>query len=590
MIRLLKNLLVHVGFIVAIVFLNASSEGKVTDSIERLLDTSYVLSGHNPEGSLIAVQNAIQLSKQIDNDTLLADSYIEMSYVQSDLGNIPEATEYAFKALTLYEKHGDKPGMATAYMRIAWDKLVIGEYDNVYDYLYESLHLARSSNDSVTLSTVYHMLGAAYNWTNKYQNIASKQDSFHMWLDSAIYYDRKAVEIRRRKNIRGLHSTLNNLGMVLQRKALATGKGFELAEKAYQESLEIRKNNHDTMGMAASYINLAQLSRRKGDLDKAVKYARKGIHLAEEIDYPFHKKLGYNQLSKIYENIGNYDSALFYYKKYTVLQKQAQSTTYKSEIKELETTYEVAKKDQEIELKEQKVQLQRLYLIIMSGMLVMLTILSIYLVNLNQKNKKLSARNELLVKENNHRVKNNLQVISGLLSLQANRLNEKKSKEAILGSQLRIQTIGLIHNRLYGDEIGMVHLDDFLEELNDQILLSFGFDNIKKRIEIIKQKIKPHKATALGLILNELLTNSCKYAFPRVQEPELFIKLVNGDYNRLILTYKDNGPGFNPDKHHASKEKSFGLNLIKLQVEQLNGKASWKNHGGLTFHLDFKYN
>jgi two-component system, sensor histidine kinase PdtaS len=560
------------------------------DSIKHLLDTSYVLSKINSKQSLAAVSRAIQLSRQLENDTMLADSYIEMSYVQSDLGNVSVATEYAFNALELYEKNNHQSGMARALMRITWDKLVIGEYENVLNYLYESLQLVQAADDSVTLATVYHMLGAAYNWINKYENTPSKQDSFFMCLDSAIYYDRKAVEIRRKKNIRGLHNTLNNLGMVLQRKAFVTGEGFKSAEMAFKESFDIRKNNHDTKGMAASHINLAQLLRRKGELDKAIVHARLGKQLAEKIDDPFHKRLGYNQLHLIHKNLGNYDSAFFYYKKYIVLQNEAQSATYKTEIKELETRYEVAKKDKEIKLQEQKVQLQRLYLFFTGGLLMLLSGISLLLFKLYQKNKKLSSRNALLIREQNHRMKNNLQIISGLLNMQANHSGNVVSKDVIQSSQLRVQTMGLIHKRLYGGEFEHIYMDDFLGELSNHIIHSFGFDNIEKNLKIVKEKIKPDKATSIGLIVNELVSNSCKYAFPFTIVPAMFLQIIHGKYNRMLLTYKDNGPGIRSSYLQNTKNNSFGLKLISLQVEQLNGKASWTNQDGSAFQLEFNLN
>ncbi len=572
-----------------ILFLSSVNFASTPDTIRSLLKASYHLSQQFPDSSHGAVLKAMELSESIHNDTLLADSYLEMSYVKSESGNPSEATLYAFKSIYLYEKLQLPNGMAKGFCRVAWDKLETGNHDDVLDDLYKALDLAKQDVDSSVLSTVYHMLGAAYNWVNKYglkKDIPAFRDSFIMWMDSAIYYDRKTIEIRRAINARGLSNSLNNLGMVLLRKARETQTNFDAVDSVYQEILKMRKANNDHPGISASYTNLSQLERYRGNYSKALEYAHMGRKMAESVDYPFQTRLNFSALSQIHEVMGNSDSALFYSKKYYKMQLEAVGENHKNAIKEMETRYEVSKKDATLNLQQQKLDLQQLYLWFAFAGIVIMVFASIMFFRLYKKNKKLSHRNELLMREQNHRIKNNLQIISGLLSLQANRTSDVNSKGIIESSHARVEAMSLIHKKLYGNSFSTIRLDEFIQELTNQTLISAGIKPTKKSISIIPLEVKADTATSFGLILNELLINSCKYAFSNLAKPELHISLETLTSGKLLLKYSDNGPGFDPTKE-KEKKHSLGLKLIDLQVQQLQGNYEWIRNGSMIFKAFF---
>ncbi len=560
-----------------------------SDSIKKLLSQSFHYSKSNSDSALMAVNLAMKLATQTGNDTLMADTYLEMSYIQFDLGQVDSAVSYAFKALRTYEQCAYAGGMANAYCRIAWDKLDAGEHDIVFPYLYKALELALVQQDSSILARVYHMLGAAYNWTNKYGNdktATAINDSFYMWIDSALHYNRKTVAIRRSLNDRGLSNSLNNLGMVLQRQALYTGENFEEAENVYLEVLKIRQENNDYVGISASYTNLANLERYRGNYQKALHYAHKGRKLADNFAYPFHMKLNVLELSKIHEELENYDSALIYARQYHNLQTQSISVNHKNAIKEMETRYEVSKKDAAISLHQKELRLQRFYLLFSlmgTGILVMI---SIVFFRLYHKNKQLSSHNELLIREQNHRIKNNLQIISGLLSLQANRTSDHFSRDAIEASQARVEAMSLIHKKLYINNFSTIRVDEYIKELAAQILISAGIHLTKKEFELSNLALKADTVTSLGLILNELLINSCKHAFQKTANPELYISFETRTDGKRMLRFKDNGPGFDPAVSNKNPQ-SFGLKLIHLQVLQLQGSYQWERNGGMIFKAVF---
>jgi two-component sensor histidine kinase len=255
-------------------------------------------------------------------------------------------------------------------------------------------------------------------------------------------------------------------------------------------------------------------------------------------------------------------------------------------LSQLTHRFERAIIEEELHAKESILRYQKWLLLIISGILVLAVIFVIMYFRLYQDNKRISNKNSLLLKEQNHRLKNNLQIISGLLSLQANRLQEDTMRDIIEASQYRVNAIGLIHKQLYEQGIEEVELQQFANELINQIIVSFGILNLNRDINIDIIRLPPDKVNSLGLILNELLTNSCKYAFQKTKEPNLVVKINLQEDGSIMLLYKDNGPGFNIKK--AQGKSTFGLTLINIQVAQLEGKSRWKGTGGFTFTLVFR--
>jgi two-component sensor histidine kinase len=205
---------------------------------------------------------------------------------------------------------------------------------------------------------------------------------------------------------------------------------------------------------------------------------------------------------------------------------------------------------------------------------------------LYRQNQRISRRNEELVREQNHRVKNNLQVVSSLLSLQSNRLADEAAKQAVEESQSRIETMAILHRRLYdSDQLVGVYLNQFVEEVVERVLKSFGCYDVRPKYDIPPLAMEADHALRVGLIMNELATNACKYAFPDNDDPVFHIACTQkGSY--LTLTVSDNGSGF---VYSPKSVKTFGMRLIEMQVEQLEGTYAFQSEGnGTVFWMKFR--
>ncbi len=192
----------------------------------------------------------------------------------------------------------------------------------------------------------------------------------------------------------------------------------------------------------------------------------------------------------------------------------------------------------------------------------------------------------LLLKEVHHRVKNNLNVIASIIGLQENRL-EGKEKEELLKSKARIESIAIVHEMLYRDEnFESIDFKSYIQRLSDLLLGMYASDkNIRMHIKSDVTNMPLNVMVQLGIMVNELLTNSIKYAFVN-NEGEITIELIE-DEEDYVFTYSDDGIGHEfPEE--LLKRKSLGIKLIYLTSKQLKGSVQISSPKGLKYEIRFK--
>lgn len=198
------------------------------------------------------------------------------------------------------------------------------------------------------------------------------------------------------------------------------------------------------------------------------------------------------------------------------------------------------------------------------------------------------SEREILLSETHHRVKNNLAVITALLELQSFYVNDSKTTDILKQSQNRIKSIALLHEKLYENK-SLKHVNvalythELLHFIKQSLSVKEKHITIHTQIEPISLEMK--QAMPFGLMLNELITNSYKYAFSERQEGNIWLNICTNE-DHYVLEYKDDGPGFDYD--HNSENKTLGLNLIESFAIQLNGTFEYKpiqNH--LVFEFKF---
>ncbi|MGH7824947.1 MAG: sensor histidine kinase [Candidatus Binatia bacterium] len=194
---------------------------------------------------------------------------------------------------------------------------------------------------------------------------------------------------------------------------------------------------------------------------------------------------------------------------------------------------------------------------------------------------------EILLKEIHHRVKNNLQIISSLLSLQAQKISEPHVQSLFRQARDRVRSMALVHENLYqSPDLGRAELAEYARALMQSLFEAYGeaAANIRLRLELEPVHLPVDVAIPCGLILNELATNALKHAFHGRPKGEITVVLEAGRDGMIRLKVQDNGNGLPPGLDWRSGG-SLGLRLVNMLTEQLNGTLEVRNNHGTIFQL-----
>ncbi|HEX8516576.1 MAG TPA: two-component regulator propeller domain-containing protein [Bacteroidia bacterium] len=196
---------------------------------------------------------------------------------------------------------------------------------------------------------------------------------------------------------------------------------------------------------------------------------------------------------------------------------------------------------------------------------------------------------EILLKEVHHRVKNNLQIINSLINIQSDYVNDPGSLELFKEIRNRIRTISLVHEKLYkSQDYANINVKEYINMLVENLIDTYNFDkNIELRINLQVEYFNLNTIIPLGLLLNEVISNSFKYAFNDTQEGVIEISLEKYGEERYILIIGDNGTGFDHDPF-TGESTTLGLELVRILSDQLNGKIEKLKQKGTYYRLEFK--
>jgi len=193
---------------------------------------------------------------------------------------------------------------------------------------------------------------------------------------------------------------------------------------------------------------------------------------------------------------------------------------------------------------------------------------------------------DVLIQEVHHRVKNNLQVILSLFDMQARNVESEDALKVFQDCKARIRSMSLVHELLYGaSDLSKIDYREYATKLTNDLTASYNHGNIPltTNINIETVELNINKAVPLGLLTNEVLTNSLKHAFHNEPHPEIFIKQIPSD--KLKIAIGDNGEGL-PSGVDFENPKSFGLKIIRLLAEQLNAELTVESKKGTVYTLE----
>jgi len=247
-------------------------------------------------------------------------------------------------------------------------------------------------------------------------------------------------------------------------------------------------------------------------------------------------------------------------------------------------------------VKEEKLQKERKVRGLLIGAAALLLVSAIIILHLYRKQRlknrliqKQADELEVLMKEIHHRVKNNMQIVSSLLDLQSNTIKDDQAAEAVKEGKNRVQSMAIIHQHLYQEgNVRAIKMDDYVNTLARNLFSSYNVnpEKVLLKTDIEKLNLDIDTVIPLGLIINELVSNSLKYAFNNESAGKVYISLKEKN-NFLELLVKDNGRGF-PSGLNVHKTASFGLQLIGAFAQKLKAKLDFYNDNGAAVYMQIK--
>ena len=434
----------------------------------------------------------------------------------------------------------------------------------------DNIALATTYGDTCLLGTTLNAMGIVMSYHKEFDRFTSTPgENFFAWADSSFKYYRRALALKYDKNCASSHEGWAYAGLMRTHYFVARmgNRDFDSAFVYGKKLEQIAIQRHDLQQLQDAHLWIARSHALIQNYVEANRSIKKAYQLALEID------AGYGNIFDAWFGIltleSGSDTILWLHSEIVNDIRNKAGIEMQNAIQEADIKYQTEKKEAEILAQKKAIRNRDQVIIIIVVSIIAIGVLAGYLFFLYRKNRKLSLRNEVLLKEQNHRVKNNLQMINSLLSLQSQKLISEDAKSVLSESQMRINSVALLHRMLYeGESIGKIDADTYLKALTEEV--KYGAPRgmqLDLHVEV-GNVIAIERATSLGLIVNELLTNSIKH----VDEAKpLAVEIaLKQEVSGMTLIYRDNGPGVSEQTWNSSK--SFGNQLIRIQSEQLRGE------------------
>ena len=570
------------------------AQQQVTDSLHNKLATSknaseklesYIsLASQQKHQSPIEGKKLLTLAKAIAIQLKDTVHLFKIAEIEADIYYILGETEKEISvikdAVLLVQQYKNKQLEARALKLLGNAYSETSDYDKQLNSYLKSFTIAEKLQDTTLLVSLYNNIGNVYKDLKMYKkSLENYEKGLHLQTQSSLPISKSIAGILW-GNSGIVYEQLGNYKEALRRVKIA--KNIRVALKNWGQ-------------IGGSNIDIANVYEKLQQLDSAIFYNKQGVFNYKKIQNKGGLLVGYENLARLYEKQHLFKTALNYRKREDSLRGLVMnSKTLKKQaylLAEIEYEKEIGALN--IEKKNlQQTSFNRLIIVVFIFLVLMCSIVAIIFIrkkNIKSKeiNKVLSASNrekEILLKEVHHRVKNNLQLVSSLLSLQSKTINNKKIKQILLESTDRIKSMSLVHQRLYEREaFTEVEFQTYSSQIAENLIASYN-SSANTCFEInTDENIGIDFAITLGLILNEIITNTLKHN-PDQKKLKIELSFVKKK-NTYELKVSDNGKGFNIAT--VQKKNTLGMRLISILTNQLEGELqiTSKKDKGVTYTI-----
>lgn len=535
----------------------------------------------NFDSSMKYVQLAIKLSEDLE-DVYWKSVSLEMLAILKDVsGQVEEALNLYFEVIKLRESIGGE-GLENTYNNVAAIFRNQENYEKALVYFRKSYAMEEDLNNPPGIAASLINIGLTLMRMND--------------VDSIEGYYSRAMSISDSIGDPVLMADVRiNLAEFLQQQGQT-----EAAWKNYESALTIAGSASLVGSTCVASFGLAEIAHARGDHRAALQWLEKALSAALQINNLEYLSRVFGIRAVVHAAQGEYRKAFEDREMYIVLK----DSVSKTELLRLTTTLEARFASEQKERRIAELQLdateraldavtsknQRNLLFSLAIILVLGVVFLAYRYALQQKVSRLLAQKnktieealrdrETLLKEIHHRVKNNLQVVSSLLSIQGREITDEKALEAVNESKHRVQSMALIHQYLYSEnDLKSIDMQQYVSQLSKNLFAAYRTDHdaVELKLDVDMIMLDVDTAIPVGIILNELITNALKYAFPDGEGGRLLValKIENG---RLNLRVADSGVGFSGE---TKGDFSFGMKLLNAFKQKLEAEIIVRSDGG----------
>lgn len=510
--------------------------------------------------------------------------YSNLSASYDKLGERDKSINAILKGVEIAEKTNSVTDKSYAWYSLGYKYMDLKNYKKAEEYFLKSLKFSDSVSLKGYVNMNHHGLGINYSRWGKY--------------DKALDHNQKALKFYKQKGNKLYEfDVLNNTATLYQRMNMPDsgavyGKRALVIAKQINHKLAITGAK---LTLSNSYLDLNQYRKAEKLLLEVAKDTinRKVLDLSSKASV-------YEGLSIAYEGQKKFKESLTFLKKFKTLNDSIEKDNLNSKFSEIETKYQTEKKENEnLQLKADNAEQQLLTQkantrnwLLGLGVLLLGGVASLTFRRYKKeaKAKQIITQQKSLVenlqKELHHRIKNNLAIINSFIDVTKEEFNQPQLENKLTELQNRIDSINQVHEQLYTNkDVTNLNLKSYIDVLANNVQHTFNNYNVTIEKNIANDiTVHADKSFPIGLIINEFLTNSFKYAF--TNNNGLIQILLNETKDAIELHLKDNGKGL-PNDFNIKTTSSFGLRIIRLLTKQLNGTFDIKNNNGVQVNIMF---
>ena len=584
--------------------------------------------------ALEVLDEAQEIAIDLNDTLLIADIALTKAGIYQYVNDNTNSTILFDSFMPLYKKHADEEDYYKTEFQYTKVLYASGRY---YDALETALgtynYFVNQSDEVVYSGLLSSTMGSIYKKLDRHKDaIEMYENAIEFCLKAKHFncagggYDNLALlylemdEIEKAEEANGNHEEVIKDEPPLQwhygsinltsAKILIAKNEPDRAIKVLMGYLEKIKTNNIPKSLASYYYQLSRAYLLNNDYFNAMRYSNLALEIANNVEAKAMQESIHLTNSYIFEKMGKPSKALESLRNHNSIKESLLSKDKIAQLNELEAKYKAAVSENKINKLEKDNALKALQIqkgnqkkliwtsaifVLLLGLMGLVYILrkkSKMNVILEEKNAIITKNLEdkdILLREIHHRVKNNLQVVSSLLNLQSNYISDDIALEAITEGKNRVSSMALIHQNLYREENltsinSKEYFDDLVENLFDSYNINQEKIQLKKQIDNLD--IDVDTMIPLGLIVNELVTNSLKHAFNENENTGVIDIVLKEEDGALLLVIADNGVGISESEFLSSN--SFGNKMIKAFKQKLGASIKVEKENGTRVSISIK--